>query len=149
MNARRHLPLRPRRRAARGIALIEVLVAVVLLGIGLLGAVGLQARSYSALADTAMRAEATIAADKLIGVMTTDQANMAAYARAAGGTVGPRLLPWYTETMARIPGAVITVAVTAAAAPEPARVAVTIGWTRKSGGQANTQTVTSYLAPAL
>jgi type IV pilus assembly protein PilV len=147
MNARRKL--RPRRRAARGIALIEVLVAIVLLGVGLLGVIGLQARSYSALADTAMRAEATIAADKLIGVMTTDQANMAAYALAAGGTAGPRLLPWYTETRDRIPNAAISVAVTPAAGTEPARVGVTIGWTRKAGGQVNTQTVTSYLSPAL
>ena len=42
----------PRRQ--QGVALLEVLVSVVILAIGLLGAVGLQARSYSALSDAGL-----------------------------------------------------------------------------------------------
>jgi type IV pilus assembly protein PilV len=49
------------RKTQHGFSLVESLVAVVLLGIGLLGAIGMQARSYSALSDAGMRAEATIA----------------------------------------------------------------------------------------
>ena len=138
------------RRARResGIALIEVLVAIVLLGIGLLGTIGLQGRSYAALADTGMRAEATIAAEKLIGVMTTDQANMAAYALAAKGTPSATLKPWYDETRSHIPNAGITVAVVPASGTTLGQVTVTIQWTRQAGATANQHTVTSYIAPA-
>jgi type IV pilus assembly protein PilV len=138
--------VQPRRQ--RGIALIEVLVAIVLLGIGLLGTIGLQGRSYSALADTGMRAEATIAAEKLIGVMNTDQPNMAAYALAANATPGARLRPWYDETRARIPNAAITIAVVPTNATTLGQVTITIQWTRKAGSSANTHTVTSYIAGA-
>jgi type IV pilus assembly protein PilV len=137
-------------RSQRGIALIEVLVAIVLLGVGLLGTIGLQGKSYSALADTGMRAEATIAADKLIGVMTTDQSNLAAYALAAGGTPSTTLKPWYDETRSHIPNAAITVAVTPSTATAAGRVTVTIQWLRKTGSATtpNLHAVTSYLAPA-
>jgi type IV pilus assembly protein PilV len=137
-------------RGQRGIALIEVLVAIVLLGVGLLGTIGLQAKSYSALADTGMRAEATIAADKLIGVMTTDQANLSAYALAPNGTPSATLRPWYDETRTHIPNAVITVAVTPSSTTAPGQVTVTIRWLRKTGSATtpNVHTVTSYIAPA-
>lgn len=133
----------------RGIAMIEVLVAILLLGIGVLGTIGLQGRSYSALADTGMRAEATIAAEKLIGVATNDQANLADYALTLGGTPSATLKPWYDETVAHIPGAKIAVAVLAPSMTAPGQVTVTIQWLRKAGSPTNTHTVTSYLAPSV
>jgi type IV pilus assembly protein PilV len=133
-------------RAARGIALIEVLVAVVILGLGLLGTVGLQARTYAALADTGMRAEATMAAEKLIGLMTTDQANLAAYALAPGATPGARLQPWFSETRAHIPGAAIEVDVAPAAGADGTQVVVAISWTRKAGAAPSMHRVSAYIA---
>jgi type IV pilus assembly protein PilV len=135
-------------RSQLGIAMIEVLIAIVLLGIGVLGTIGLQGRSYSALADTGMRAEATIAAEKLIGVVTNDQANLAAYAVAAGAAPSAALKPWYDETAAHIPGAKIAVAVVAPVTTAPGQVTVTIEWMRKAGSPTNKHTVTSYIAPA-
>jgi type IV pilus assembly protein PilV len=147
------IAVRPRQR---GIALVEVLVAIVLLGIGVLGTIGLQARSYSALADTGLRAEATMAAEKLIGVATNDQANLAAYALAAGGTPSATLLPWYQDTRKRIPGASIVIAVVAPSNATAGTIKVTIGWMRKKGSGSTTDaansgsyTVISYLAPSL
>lgn len=131
--------------AVRGIALIEALVAIVILGLGLLGTVGLQARSYSALADSGMRAEATMAAEKLIGTMSTDQANLTDYVLAAGATPSDRLKPWYDETRAHIPGA--TMQVDVGAAPNGSRVAITIGWTRRAGTAPNVHRVSAYIAP--
>lgn len=136
------------RRAQHGIALLEALVAIALLAIGLLGAIGLQARSYSALADTGMRAEATMAADKLLGVMATDQANLNAYALAQGGTVGVRLKPWYDETRANIPGANVTIAVAPVSNTGRTQVTITISWTRKANTAANQHSIVSYIANA-
>lgn len=142
------LPLR--RKAAQGIALVEVLVAAVLLAIGVLGALGLQARSQGALADAGMRAEAVIAANKLLGIMALDQANLASYAFAPGATPSAQLAPWYAETVSRahIPGASVTVDVDPQPAADRTRVSVTIAWTRKSGAATNSHTVSAWLAPS-
>jgi type IV pilus assembly protein PilV len=133
-------------RRQQGMALIEALVAVVLLAIGLLGAIGMQARATGALADAGMRAEATIASDKLLGMMAVDLPNAGAYALAAGATPTTRLQPWYDETRGRIPNAGIVVAVTPDT--DRTRVAITISWTRKTGAAQNAHRVVSYLAPA-
>jgi type IV pilus assembly protein PilV len=131
-----------------GIALIEALLAVLLLGIGLLGTIGLQARSYSALTDAGMRAEATIAAEQLLGVMNTDLANLAAYELTVNGTLDPRLTTWFNDTRTRIPGAIITVHVTPVAGTSRSQVDIEIDWKRKAGDQMNKHKVTSYIAGA-
>ena len=137
----------PRRRQG-GIAMVEALVAVFLLAVGLFGAMGLQAKSGSALADAGMRAEATMAADKLLGTMAVDLPNVASYALAASATPTPgaRLLPWYNDTRARIPNASVVIGITSAAGRT--RVEITIGWARKTGAATNTHHIVSYLAAA-
>jgi type IV pilus assembly protein PilV len=132
--------------SVRGIALIEALVAILILALGLLGTVGLQARSYAALADAGTRAEATMAAEKLIGTMTTDQANLNAYAVTAGGACGTRLLPWCNETRAHIPNATLQVDVAPALNTDGTRVVITIGWTRRAGTASNRYSVSAYIA---
>ncbi len=133
----------------RGIALLEALLAVLVLAIGLLGTIGLQARAYSALSDAGMRAEATIASEKLLGIMANDQgvsqANLPTYGLAAGGTPNPPLVAWYADTLKSIPGASITVLVTPTGIAL-CRVDITISWTRKAGDKANTHRLTSYIA---
>ena len=133
-------------RRQGGMALVEAVVAAVLLAIGLLGAIGLQARSASALADADMRAEATIAADRLLGTMAVDLPNAGAYALAAGATPGTRLQPWYDDTRARIPNAQVAIDVTPAT--DRTRVQITISWTRRKGAPQNAHRVVSYLAAA-
>ena len=130
----------------QGIALLEALLAVLILAIGLLGTIGLQARAYSALSDADMRAEATIATEKLLGVMSNDQANLAAFALTAGGTPGTSLATWYNETRTFIPGATIVITVTPAAGTKRSRIDMSISWTRKAGGPVNVHRVTSYIA---
>ena len=135
-------------RRQQGMALIEALVAAVLLAIGLLGVIGLQARSQGALADAGMRAEAVIAANTLVGTMALDQPNLASYALAAGGAASARLAPWLADTRTRIPNAGVTVAVGAPVGTRT-RVAITIAWARKSGSTANSHSLVAYLGPAL
>lgn len=136
----------PKRRRQGGVALLEALIAAVLLAIGLLGAIGLQARSYAALSDAGMRAEATIAANKLLGIMNTDLDHLADYRLAAGATPSTRLAQWHAETRRLIPGAGVVVAVTAAAGGAPAAVDITINWRRKADTPLNSHRITSYFA---
>jgi type IV pilus assembly protein PilV len=138
-----------RRKAQQGIAMLEALLAIVILAIGVIGTIGLQARSVSALADAGLRAEAAIAADKLLGVMNTDFANLNGYKVTAGAVPPARLAAWHTETLRLIPGATIAVDVTpAAAAAAPAKVDITIKWRRKTDTPENTHRIISYLAGA-
>lgn len=131
----------------QGIALVEVLVAVVILAIGLLGTIGLQARAYSALNDATQRGEATIATEKLIGMMTVDQANLADYALAADEDPGDRLAGWYAETQAAIPGSWSRVEVTPVDGTERTEVVISIGWQRKgSDNFTNTHRVVTYIS---
>lgn len=130
-------------RPQHGVALLEALVAVVILALGLLGTIGLQARSYSALADSAMRAEATLAADRLVGIMHNDVAGLAAYQVALDAAVPVALAAWAAETSAAIPGARYRVAVV----PEPGctRVDLEIHWRRRQGDADNAHLVTAYI----
>jgi len=134
---------RPSRRQG-GIALLEAMLAIVILGIGLLGTIGLQARAYSALSDASLRAEATLASEKLLGVMNADSNNVLSYGVIEGGAVTAAAQPWVDETQAAIPGAIIAVTVT----PQQLRVQVDISikWKRKAGGVTNQHLVTSYIA---
>ena len=137
MTRRRHS------KASRGIALLEVMIALVILGIGLLGTIGMQARAYSALSDAGLRAEATLACEKLVGTISTDAANVANYALAEGDTPNSTIGPWVRETAAVIPGAIISVVVT----PQTRRsqVDISIRWTRKAGAAEIRQQLTAYI----
>lgn len=134
----------------RGIALLEALIATLILAIGLLGTIGLQARAYSALSDAGMRAEATMAGEKLLAIMANDQgalqANLPNYALAAAAvTPSVQVAPWLAQTQALIPGASVVVTVTPNGATL-CQVDIAISWTRKTGDKANVHRVTSYIA---
>jgi len=141
------LPISSTRRPARrqgGIALLEAMLAIVILGIGLLGTIGLQARAYSALSDASLRAEATLAGEKLLGTMNADSNNLLNYGAIEGGAATAATQAWVAETQAAIPGAIIGVVV----APQQLRVQVDISikWKRKTGDALNQHLVTSYIA---
>ncbi|GJJ04154.1 hypothetical protein RugamoR64_46920 [Duganella rhizosphaerae] len=136
-----------RRRPARrqgGVALLEALLAIVILGIGLLGTIGLQARAYSALSDASLRAEATLAGEKLLGTMNADSNNLLNYGAVEGGAATAATQPWVDETKAAIPGAIVGVVVV----PQQLRIRVDISikWKRKAGDAQNQHLVTSYIA---
>lgn len=130
-------------RRQAGVALLEVMIAVILLGIGLLGAIGLQARSYAALSEAGQRAEATIQADKLVAMIDNDVANIGLYALAPNATPGAAIAPWLAETRALIPGAAATVVLVQQGTRW--RVDLTITWQRKQGADQNTHRVTAYV----
>jgi type IV pilus assembly protein PilV len=136
----------PPRRRQGGIALLEAMLAIVILGIGLLGTVGLQARAYSALSDAGMRAEATLAAEKLIGVINADVPNAGMYGLAEGGTPNVKLAEWAAETRKNIPGAVLSVQVQDQPAQSRYQVDISIRWRLKAKSEPNRHRVTSFIA---
>lgn len=135
-----------RARAQRGIAMIEALIAVLILSIGLIGTLGLQFNSQKALNEAGMRAEATIAANELIGVMNTDLDNLDAYALEEDGEPGEELEAWHAAVLANLPNASVTVTVTPQADTERTAVAIDISWKREADGETNHHRILTYLS---
>jgi len=151
MMTRRPTATRPASRrqlhaGQRGVALLEALIAILILAIGLIGTLGLQVNSQAALAEASMRAEATIAANELIGVMNTDLDNLNDYALAEGGTPGARLQAWHAALGGHLPNPSVIVEITPAAGTERAAVAVEIRWRRDEQAPRNQHRIVTYLS---
>lgn len=128
-----------------GAAMIEAVVAVILLAVGLMGTVAMQARSYAAINDASMRAEATLAADRLISIVSNDYANIDQYVFTAKEKKEPSvaLKPWMVETEGFIPGAAVDVNV--ARGVTQTQVDITISWQRRKQDEPNKHVMTAYI----
>lgn len=135
-----------RQRAQRGVALLEAMIAVILLAIGLMGTLVMQSRSVTALSEAALRAEAVVAATQLLGVMNADRDKLTDFRVASGAAPGARLAAWHADVLKRIPGATISVGVDTTDATKRTRVDIAINWQRTSDSQANVHRITSYLS---
>jgi type IV pilus assembly protein PilV len=119
------------RRGQGGNFLLEAMIGVLIVAFGILGLIGLQARTIQNVTDVQFRSEAVFLANSLIGQMwITDQTQIAANFATGGGAN-------YTEfknyVATRLPGAtganVPTVAVAQAVAPlVGTTVTVTVFW---------------------
>ena len=121
------LPCPPRaparaRTSTRGFVLLEVLVALLVTAVGVLGVVGLQGAMTRAQTATTFRGEAAYLAQQLIGGMWVDRANLATYATANCGT---RCEDWHSRVASRLPSGTSTVTVNAATGV----VTIEIRWT--------------------
>lgn len=72
MRTRVHEPRAHSRKTQRGMMLLEVLIAVMVFSIGILGIVGLQAASIRHVNDAQYRGEAVYLASTIVGRMWTD-----------------------------------------------------------------------------
>lgn len=133
-------------RAQRGMALLEALIAILILAIGLIGTLGLQVHSQKALDEAGMRSEATIAAGQLIGVMNTDLDHLGEYALAAGAQPGARLAGWHAALVGSLPGASAQVEVTPETGTERTAVKITIAWRRSADAQLNRHHIVTYMS---
>lgn len=114
-------------RTQAGIALLEALIAVLIIAFGVLGIIGLQANSVAFVSDARYRVDAAALADRLIGEMWANAGtgivgfpNSAQYvwdgsgAPPAGLTAAPVTVPpvagdlsWLDTLRARLPGTTI------------------------------------------
>lgn len=96
------------RSKQRGISLIEGLVAVAILAIGVLAMTVLQATLVATSSNAQLRAEAAFYAEQIIGLASSDAANVGCYAfttPCANGDATTAADAWLAEVQGRLPGA--------------------------------------------
>jgi len=133
-------PLRSIRAAAaddqRGGFLLEALISVLIVALGILGLVGLFARSVQNVDESKFRAEAALLANSLIGQMwIADRATMVNNFDSSMG--GAAYTEFKTVLNQRIPGSTVAdpiVTITPGPAPNSFDVVITVFWQTPSTG---------------
>jgi type IV pilus assembly protein PilV len=132
-----------RRRGAAGFALVEVLVAVLLFTIGILGLVGLQATMTQTQTESKVRADAANLVDELATVMWGELGNQNTLTNLAGfstsGCAGNAACnAWLTKLAKALPGGALSHLELNAAADtlhlDHGKVEVTVEWSLPNGG---------------
>jgi type IV pilus assembly protein PilV len=134
MTFKRHLPT-----AQSGFMLLEVLVALLIFSIGVLGVVGLQASMTKSQTGSKFRADASFFAQRTIGTIWSDVSNIDSYA-TANCTGYTRCNQLQSDVAAVLPNGVIAVDV---AVPQ---VTITITWQPPDEEQRTYTTVTALAA---
>lgn len=148
------------RAGMRGVALVEALMAILVFSLGILGVVGMQARSVQMLSEATLRTQAAQHASDLIAEMwTTDPAQRAnLYASAGGNPV--RYEAWKNRILSgplSLPGAdatppVVVVntvqtpySIVGAGNSTASNVTITIFWTVPGSTSNNSYTTTAMI----
>ena len=110
--------------AQEGGALIEVMVSILMLALGVLAIIGLQATMNANATDAKYRAEASFLADEIVGQMWVDQGNLSKYAIASGSCTDTHAgcTNWLGKVNARLPGGSATIAINGV------EVTITVTW---------------------
>jgi type IV pilus assembly protein PilV len=126
--ARRQIPCAAVHQSQRGIALLEVLVAILIFMLGVLGLIGLQGSMTRAQTESKVRADAAYLASEVIGRMWADVVNVSAYAGTDSCTASS-CTEWRSKVEKVLPSgdAVITVD------SLTGDVSVTVTWTTPDG----------------
>ena len=129
----------PSRRRARGFSMVEVLVAVVIFALGVLGLVQLQATAVKMSTDARQRAEATFLADQLLArMLISDRAVADSFNHRASGTTpcGPSgaastnamVTDWLAQVAATFPRADINEQQIVVTGSPPEEVTIRLCW---------------------
>nr|WP_311732016.1 prepilin-type N-terminal cleavage/methylation domain-containing protein [Variovorax paradoxus] len=117
--------MRPR---IHGIALIEVLVAMLIFMLGVLGLVGLQGSMTRAQTESKIRADAAYLASEAVGRMWADLTNLASYSGSSCASLD-RCNEWKSKVSSGLPGGSGTITVDV----PTGNVSVEVAWTMPSG----------------
>lgn len=137
------------KRTHSGMALIESLIAVLILALGIVGAIGMQMRGLTSSTEASMRTEATMAAEQLIGIMWNDLGNVNSYQWGGSGSPPANLSDWYNELTTRyLPGAVVSIVVSPyGATNQGAQVDITISWVPPGSTETRRLATTTFMSP--
>ncbi len=124
----------------RGVVLLESLIAVLIIAFGILGIIGLQAVSVSAVSDARYRVEATELADELINQIWVDTADMTNVLPAYVNNANALPVAWL-EKVRLLPGGATYPPIISSAANNV--VTLTIRWKMPDGVLHQHQIVTA------
>jgi type IV pilus assembly protein PilV len=123
-------------------SLVEVMVSAVIFGIGVLGLMNTHAVAFNTFSDAKFRVDAALLADKLIGEMWVDRANIASYAVLPGTPPSyGRLAPWFAEMNRALPAADAGVEIVGT------EVRVTVSWQPPGGDRRSHVAVATLQEP--
>jgi len=125
---------------ARGVVLIEVLVALLIFMLGILGYIGLQTTLTRATTEADSRANAAYLSNDVIGRMWSDIGNLAAYNGAA--CTNTACSEWRTKVQQLLPGSTATITVDTSTN----NVTVRIDWAVPGGGSHHYETQSNISA---
>jgi Tfp pilus assembly protein PilV len=136
-------------RAARGVGLLDALIAMAILAFGMLGMTRLQARMVAQGSETQARMAAARLADELLNSALVDPANAACYTLPQVGACGKAAVSamaaaWKVRSEAELPGAPTAGAVLDVAT---GRLTVTLTWTGKESQELRTLTAITDVRP--
>jgi type IV pilus assembly protein PilV len=118
---------RPARTANRGVVLIEVMVAVLIFMLGILGFIGMQTALTRATTEADQRANAAYLANDVMGRMWGDISNLASYNGTSCTNTG--CAEWREKVQQLLPGGTATITVDSTTN----NVTVRIDWTLPGG----------------
>ena len=132
-----------------GFALIESLIAVLILILGIVSSIGMQARGLNASTEASMRSEATMAADQLIGMMWSDLENIEDYEWDGSASPPAKLAAWYDDLNSNyIPGAQVSIIITPFGPDDTGTKAdVVLSWVPKGSSEIRRLAFTTFLSP--
>jgi type IV pilus assembly protein PilV len=121
---------RPHPTSQRGSFMLEALIAILIVALGVLGIVGLYARSVQNVDDAKFRGEAALLVNTLMGQMWTTDTHLAnLQARFDSGSGGAEYVEFAAMVAQRMPNSVPpVVTVTAGPTLTSSNVIVTIQW---------------------
>ncbi len=128
-----------RHRPARGLGLLEGLVAVVILSLGLLGLARYQSSLIAQTTEAQSRMRASALADELLSTVLVDSTNAGCYTLPQTGSCGSdkavaRAVEWQARTLAALPGATTP---TSTLDTTSQRFTVMLRWTGKASRDAH------------
>jgi type IV pilus assembly protein PilV len=126
--------LQARRSPQQGSFMLEALIAILIVALGILGTVGLYARSIQNVDDAKFRGEAALLANTLVGQMwVSDPRITALKANFDSGSGGPGYVEFAALVAQRLPNStvptvIVTQSVGPAATTSSSDVVITIQW---------------------
>lgn len=141
--------MKHRQHASRGFGLIDALIALAILGFGLLAMTRFQSRLIAAGSEAQGRSVAQQFSDELLSSALVDVNNATCYTLPAAGVCGStkareRTDQWATRVAAALPGSVTTSSVLNAGT---GRLTVSINWTGKESNATRTLEAATDVRP--